>query len=491
MTVLTSENIKSGLRASIIEGGFAHFHANLTGTIFLPAFALLLGADNIQIGILASLPFFTTVIQFFGSYLVQKTGNCKKIAILSAALSRSLWLIIIILIFILYDENIILLLELLIIIVMLHHSLAAVSGVSWMSWMSGLVPPEIRGRFFGLRNSVLGIAAMLVTISGGYFIDWFTETFPVQPEIYAFQILFFIAFNSGMISVFVLLRQPRVTNNKNIQTGYLESLRIINRNNNFKKLLRFGVIWQFAVNFASPFFVIYLIKDLQLSYTIISLYAIMSALADLSGMGFWGLIADQLGNKPIILITACVSSIMPVLWLFTETSDFCVIMMLPLLHFIGGFVFSGSNLCSMNLVYSMAPKQNNSNFFAVWSAFTGIAAGTGAIVAGWFSTHIEIIQNLLPFRLENGLFIIFFCSSIFRSISVLFLKNIREDKSIPVIKAVRVLRSIRFWATTMGYHPLLQFFISSNDNKNTVQDYWPLWKAIDLLPSRFRTNKNR
>jgi hypothetical protein len=43
------------------------------------------------------------------------------------------------------------------------------SGVAWLSWMSGLVPEEIRGRFFGLRNSVLGLVTITVALAGGWF----------------------------------------------------------------------------------------------------------------------------------------------------------------------------------------------------------------------------------------------------------------------------------------------------------------------------------
>ena len=61
------DKIIHGLRISIIEGGLAHIFANLTGSIFLPAFGLLLGANALQIGILASVQFFATLAQLPGA----------------------------------------------------------------------------------------------------------------------------------------------------------------------------------------------------------------------------------------------------------------------------------------------------------------------------------------------------------------------------------------------------------------------------------------
>jgi hypothetical protein len=136
----------------------------------------------------------------------------------------------------------------------------------------------------------------------------------------------------------------------------------------------------------------------------------------------------------------------------------------------------------------MVPSQNNSSYFAVWAALNGIAAGSGAIAAGWLSSHIHSMLNWLPFDLSSGFILIFIASSLMRSSSVLFLKNVREEKSIPVIKAVRILRSVRFWATTMGFHPLLQFFIPISDKENRqlkTPDYWPLWRTRNFLPAWF------
>jgi hypothetical protein len=68
----TVKKIVGGLKYSIYDGLFAQAYGNLTGSIFLPSYALILGAQPIHIGILASLPFFATLAQLPGSVLVEK-----------------------------------------------------------------------------------------------------------------------------------------------------------------------------------------------------------------------------------------------------------------------------------------------------------------------------------------------------------------------------------------------------------------------------------
>ena len=49
-------------------------------------------------------------------------------------------------------------------LIFLSYAFASVSYVSWLSWMSDLVPDEIRGRFFGTRNMVCGAAGIAMML---------------------------------------------------------------------------------------------------------------------------------------------------------------------------------------------------------------------------------------------------------------------------------------------------------------------------------------
>ncbi len=395
--MLTNTEIQKGLKYSIAEGIFAHLYANFTGSIFLPAFVLLLMANDFTIGVLASIPFFSTIAQIIGSILVERYKKRKKIALLYAFVSRIMWVPIVILIILFFDYDKSLLLMLLIGFIIIHHIIGSLAGVAWLSWISNLVPPIIRGRFFGLRNSLLGIITILATIIGGYFLDWYKLNYPCYSESYSFLIIFSIAIIAGMISLTLLSRQPDMeepaTKTISIKSIFSQPLKHVP----FKRMLRFGTIWSFAVNFASPFYIVYMLRDLDLSYTLVSTVIICSALADLIGMGFWGNFSDAHGNRPVIIITAATASIFPLIWLFTGTSALSVIILIPLLHMAGGFFFAGYNLCSINMIFEMAPRQNNSMFIALWSMANGVAAGLGAISGGLFAMQMKSWLIFLPF----------------------------------------------------------------------------------------------
>ncbi len=476
--------ILKALRISIYDGVFAQSFAILTGSIFLPSFALVLGANPFQIGLLASIPFFATLSQLPGAYVIEKHQQRKKLVLLAAGMARLLWIPIVLSSFLLAAHRPTLVLSILILLVIAYHIFAHISGVAWLSWMSMLVPDEIRGRYFGLRNSALSLFTLLSTILGGYYLDWFKIQFPHLPPTRSFEILFLLAIILAFISITFLVKQPEIRTSPPPENHLKERFLAPWRDKNFRQLLRFAVIWSFGVNFASPFFIVYMLKDLQLSYTLVSIYTVISAASDLMGMWAWGHFSDQLGNRAVIIINSFVATLLPFLWIFTDSSPLVIFLFIPLLHFIGGFSWAGYNLCSVNLVLRMSPREGNSVYFAAWNTANGLAAGLGAISGGLVSTVLHYFHQVLPFHFQSDLKYIFLFSAILRLISFFGVRQVKELPVSSVRRAIRVLRSIRSWATMMGYHPVLHFFIASERLKEETSPYWPIWKRKDLFVTR-------
>lgn len=65
--VLTDAEIKKGMKVMIRDGLASEMMTTFTGSAFLVAMALLMGANNVQIGLLASLPTFTKRLLAFNS----------------------------------------------------------------------------------------------------------------------------------------------------------------------------------------------------------------------------------------------------------------------------------------------------------------------------------------------------------------------------------------------------------------------------------------
>lgn len=60
----------------------------LTGSIFLVAMALLMGANNFQIGLPAALPTFTNLFQLISIWVVQHFNNRRFITVICSFFAR-------------------------------------------------------------------------------------------------------------------------------------------------------------------------------------------------------------------------------------------------------------------------------------------------------------------------------------------------------------------------------------------------------------------
>src|SRR3954464_9602404 len=70
------------------DGIAAEAMTTLTGGSFLVAMALLMGATNFQIGLLAALPTFTNLFQLLSIWLVRHYNNRRVIAVIGSLLAR-------------------------------------------------------------------------------------------------------------------------------------------------------------------------------------------------------------------------------------------------------------------------------------------------------------------------------------------------------------------------------------------------------------------
>ncbi|NQU97815.1 MAG: hypothetical protein HQ548_09255 [Chloroflexi bacterium] len=66
--------------------------SSITGSGFLAAFALMLGADNLQIGLLAALPFLAMPLQVATVDLVERLRRRKATAVVAMLSAQAVWI---------------------------------------------------------------------------------------------------------------------------------------------------------------------------------------------------------------------------------------------------------------------------------------------------------------------------------------------------------------------------------------------------------------
>jgi MFS family permease len=192
-------------------------------------------------------------------------------------------------------------------------------------------------------------------------------------------------------------------------------------------------LWSFAVNISAPFFNLYLLGDLNLDVSVVTLYNSLGFGANLLMLMFWGKLADRIGNRPLMIIVGILVALTPLLWLEAGTTAIFLWVWFPLLHILGGATWAAIDLCSGNLMMSVTPLRNQSIYFAIAAAVPGITGAMGITVGGFVATVTDF----------GGLPTVFALSAVLRLFALLPLVFVHEQRSVPLGQLMRVLFPVR------------------------------------------------
>ncbi|TMB31234.1 MAG: MFS transporter, partial [Deltaproteobacteria bacterium] len=160
--------VRSSLRISTWEGIAAELvGACVTGGV-LTAWALYLDLSPFLIGVLGALPFAAQLAQLPCAWVTHVRGS-KRTAVAALRASRSLPLLLAALPFVplpLAAKQIVLL-----VFAGLWALLGVAGNNAWTTWMAALVPPAVRGRYFGLRTAFCAAGSALGSLGAGLVLD--------------------------------------------------------------------------------------------------------------------------------------------------------------------------------------------------------------------------------------------------------------------------------------------------------------------------------
>jgi len=419
----------TGLKISIIEGIFAQIHINLTAGMFLTSFALYIGLNNVGIGFLSAIPAFFTGFAFFSIYLVKFFKNRRISCVLLSGLGRGVFLI----------PGIILLLNLKInhglffVLIIIHNIFMNLAGNAWLSWMSDLVPREIRGRYFGIRNTILNFVGMATNIIGGRILDFYKM---IETLARGLGLLFTIASVSSTIAAGILHMQPEPQ--MKIESPHLKKIFLTPLNDtNFINLLKFISFWYLLAGIASPFYLVHMLTNLNMSYSKIAIYSIIAGISSLVLQILWGQAIDRLKSKPVLTINFFFWAFLPLIWLFA-TKEYLLPIWID--AFLTGIFWSGINLSLFNILFSLTEdKELKESYFAVFSTISGIFGFIASLSGGLIAQALAGIKiHFLGLTLINY-HLMFAFATCARLISLFFLARVKEKEAYPTMEALQLI----------------------------------------------------
>lgn len=409
------------MRISVYEGALATIHATLIGGVFLTGLALRWGANTFQIGLLAAIPALFTASGLLSAFLVTRLGERKPLTLWSSVIGRSAFAAY--LPFLLLHRP--MPIGWFLAVVAVFNLLLVAAGNAWTSWMGDLVPEKRRGRYFGIRNTLMSLTTMVFTFAAGKFLDAYKTD-------YGFAYVCALAVLAGIMAMVLLQLQlePR-TLRPTSESGWAALRAVIHAplsDLRFRKLIIFMTVWSLVAPLASPFYIVHLLKNLTAeSYTAVGTYIAISAASGITFQWLWGRALDRFGAKPIVFINLFLTGFLPLLWVFA-TPKF----LMPVwLDGVGnGLFWSGATLGWFTMLLSFAQnKTYRDAYFALFSAVTGLGGFVAALLGGALAQALNGFRlDLGPFRFVN-FHIMFLLAGIGRFATLSLLRQVPDERA--------------------------------------------------------------
>ncbi|MBE1526919.1 MFS family permease [Sphingopyxis sp. OAS728] len=395
---ISEDDLETGLRRLVVEALFSNTTAALTTGVVLTAFALHLGANNATIGLLAAIPFLTQLAQVPAIALVSRLRQRKRIAVFSSIFGRTMLGVMA-----LAPFAGALGLPIMVAATFVLCALGAVGGCAWNSWLRDLAPEERMGRIFARRTffatlttliaGVAAAAALELTPAGGAARDW------------SFAALYATGCAAGLASAWIVARipEPQMPRPAERSLHLLEQLRMPFRDRNFARLIAFLGTWQFAINFATPFFTVYLVRQLGYDMTVVMGLSIASQLANAFALRGWGALADRFANKSVLLVAApaYIACIVAMAGASQFEDDAFRLVWLGALHILMGGAVAGVTLATANIALKLSPRGEAASYLAASAVVTAVAAGSAPILGGALADFFAARQLELVGRWTN------------------------------------------------------------------------------------------
>lgn len=410
-------------------------------------FSKEMGVPEYGFGILATLPFFGTLLQVPASYLIEKHGRRKLVFLVLGTMGRGLWTFAALIPWIMPNAR-----EwwwpAMALSLLVTWSCAQAAVPAWMNWMSDVIPRQIRGRFFGLRNQIGQPIGLITTLGIGYALDQAAHVQSTHPDI-MLKVTSAILGVGGLMGMLDILsfrfvddpqkQPPRST--EGLASMMLRPL----KQPEFRRYLMFNFTLTLAIACIGQYIWLYLFDVLNWSNQRANLLLIgVPLLVRMFSFSIWGRLIDRLGKKPVMMIAGCVSVLDAFGWLLIGPSHFMLGYTLVLMSV---FVWPGMEIANFNFMLNLSgggrgkDRAGGVSYVAINSIATaigGILSGLlGALAAKTLAGWSRDLPGLDIHLTYHGVLLL--CGAGLKLVAVMWAFSLDEPKAVGTRDAIRYM----------------------------------------------------
>jgi MFS family permease len=393
---------------------------NCTGP-FIIGLALFLGTNDFQIGLLGALPFALQFLQIVGAIIIQRIGGRRLFVGITSLLARSVFFvlgIIPLIPFLSLGQKVLILFY----VILFYNINAVMSGNAWTSWVGDLFPEKIRGTYFGIRNGIFSVIRIIAVFGAGLLLDYFIKS---NHQSLGYSVIMTIGATAGTLGALFFFKHPERVGNISESINIIKLTLTPLKNKYFVKILMFFFFWNISIGICAPFFSVHMIRNLHMSFSQIALFQILGAVFAFLTSKIWGGFIDKFGSKSVLLASAALICLIPLIWLFPTKEFIWPVFLDP---FLSGVCWTGFNLAAFTFPIDASPKDSRGFYIAMFGIFVGFGYLISSVIGGFLAQQFSDFHLMLFGMNFMNLHLLFFISFLLRVFSTTILRKLKEPE---------------------------------------------------------------
>ncbi|WNR43690.1 MFS transporter [Paenibacillus roseipurpureus] len=374
LNMLKPKKKMSTYRKSLLVATFEGFPAviiyQLLGGPFLTGYLIYLGATSTEIGFILAITTVVNIVQIAMAVVMQKFRNRKRMLIIFGSMHRVLWSSVGLIPFVLPHEYWVVTY---IILYTAAHLGNAAAGIVWTSLISDAVPGPIRGRYFGLRNTILGGVSSLALFAGGQILDRY-------PGEQGFNYIFMIVSVCVVLNIVAYFLYPNPPFEPSTASNPVGMIRKPLMDRAFLKAIIFLASFLFVQGLTVPLFSYVMLKLMNISYGTVSYITVVHTLVMMASYYVWGNLNARFSAQTLLLWSLPIIALACLLW--GAIAFIPAVVVLYAVHIVLGIGLGGFNQMVFAFTIGDTPKSERPMYIATYSAITGFAAFLGPVAGG-------------------------------------------------------------------------------------------------------------
>lgn len=411
----------------IAEGMFMQSANVITSGVFLTGLLMLMGANNMTVGLIASAGSWSMMLSLIASVIIERVRNRKVLLTWVALVFRLMTTLPVFLPILLGMGQASVIATGAMIVA--GNAVFSLYNTGFTIFFMDSLPIEGRASYFYTRILFIRVAFTVLTLGAGFLLD-----FVMNKSYTGFIIVFSAALAVGIADIITLSMikdegAPQgeaagtlpAWNFPEIIKGLFKPL----ANGKYLRYLLFNFMFFFFLALSSAFTGLYQLKYLHLDYWFIAVVTMMNYIVMITMTRIWGRVEARIGRSKMLVITAMLIAAEFIVYAFLTPGTLGLIVLSPLLAGLGN---SGYWACTLPYRYDLMPKEGKMAYEGwFWFAF-GAAGLLGALAGGSLQNVIPALE--MPFMTFSVFQILYLFSGIAAiATALVFWSRARRDIS--------------------------------------------------------------